>query len=427
MLRVRDPAMTRIEPLENGVHSLAEALRAFEAFHRDNSNAFALKDAILRSHHALETLFKLLLLELDKNWVLLFPEDTTVKDVVSTYESLIKHEVLTPFDSERTIGLYETLLRLRKLQELKFLEESDFQRLLESIRDLVGYRNRLEHFGLEADPEVIGRILGNVIPRSCDILATRLTDLLSRLKKSYADAPEVLDHLRNKYDVLIREAVKYFRGRKFPNKPLSLAVQDHGHVGAPPYLPELGMSGLLQAQWDHRALFDWAMDDRLRSAGVQPYSAEVKITRPVIVKELPSPPDYKSVTGRLDFHATLRYPTAEGPLNLPEAGQRVAFMRQVSLDITAWLDYEAEALYTGHHYDVVKLYSARGSLEVQLTAISKGYADPKQPEITGRYSAPLDQNTAPFRFHAFVAPDGDLKDNYVLEWRINTSADLLFS
>jgi len=187
------------------------------------------------------------------------------------------------------------------------------------------------------------------------------------------------------------------------------------------------MSGLFQAQWNHRAFFDWAMDARLKSMGIQPYSAEVKITKPVVVKELPSPTDYKSVSGRLDFHATLHYPTAEGLLNLPEAGQRAAFLRQVSLDITTWLDYEAEALYTGHHYDVVKLYSAKGSLEVQLTAISKGYTDPKQPELTGRYSTPLDQNTAPFRFHAFVAPDGELKDNYMLEWQINTSADLVFS
>lgn len=424
--------MTRIEPSENGIHSLAEALKAFKTFHGDNSNAYALKDAILRSHHALEILFKLLLLKLDDNWVLLFPENASVKDVVAAYESLSKHEASTPFDSVQTIGVYESLLRLRKLQALRFLEESDFQRLLESIRDLVGYRNRLEHFGLEADPELVGRILGNVIPRSCDILATSLTDLFSQLTGLYADAPKVLDLLRNEYDMLIREAVKYFRGRTFSNKPLSLVVEDHGRVGAPPYLPELAMNGLLQAQWDHRALFDQEMDARLRSTqplalGIQPYSAEVKIARPVVVKDLPSTPDYKSVTGRLDFHATLHYPTAEGLLNLPEAGQRATFLRQVSVDITAWLEYGAEALYTGHHYDVVKLHCATGGLEVQLTALSKGYADPRQPELTARYSASLDQNVAPFRFHAFVAPDGDLKDNYMFEWRINTLADFSFS
>lgn len=54
--------MAWIAPLENGVHSLAEAVRAFETFHGDSTNAFTLEDAILRSHHALETLFKLLLL-----------------------------------------------------------------------------------------------------------------------------------------------------------------------------------------------------------------------------------------------------------------------------------------------------------------------------------------------------------------------------
>jgi hypothetical protein len=138
-------------------------------------------------------------------------------------------------------------------------------------------------------------------------------------------------------------------------------------------------------------------------------------------------PGYKSVTGRLDFRATLHYATAEGLLNLPEASQRAGFLRQVSLDIATWLDYQADALYTDYHYDVVKLHSAKGSLEVQLTAVSKGYTDPKQPELTGRYSALLDQNTAPLRLHAFVAPDGSLRDNHMLEWQINTSADLSFS
>lgn len=441
--------MTRIEPFENGIHSLAEALKAFKTFHDDNGNAYALKDAILRSHHALETLFKSLLLspkvysfQLDKrialsygeNWVLLLPEKTEIKDVLAVSESLAKHEVSTPFESERirTVGFYETLLRLRKLQELKSLEESEFQRLLASVRDLSGYRDRLEHFGLEADPEVVGRMLGNVIPRSCDILATRYADLYSRLEELYADACQVIDLLRNEYDELILESIKYFKGRSFSNKPLSLAIEDHGHVGASPYLPELTLDGMLQAQWDRTTFFDWERTAHLmwsESAGtvVEPYVGKVKIARPVVVKSLPSPRDYKSVKGRLDFRATLHFPKAEGLLNLPEAGQKPAFLRQVSLDITAWLEYEAEALYTGHHYDVVSLYNANGSLNVQLTAISKGYAGSGQAEITGRYSARLDHNLAPFRLHAFVAPDGDLKDNYMLEWRINTSADLQFS
>jgi len=435
--------MARIEPFENGIHSLAEALRAFKAFHDDNSNAYALKDAILRAHHGLETLFKSLLLDLrvysfqpdrrfplpyDEDWVLLLQENVTVKQILAACESLIKGEMFTPFDSElRTIGIDKTLSRLRRFQELKVLVEADYQQLLQSVRDLIGYRNRLQHFGLEADPEVVGRILGNVIPRSCDILAARYPDLSSRLQGLYQDAPQVLDLLRNEYDILIRESVDFFRGKTFTNKPLSLVIEDHGHVGAPPYLPELAMSGILQAQWDYRALFDWAMDARPKPVGIQPYSAEVKITKPVVANDLPSPPDYKSVTGRLDFRATLHYATAEGLLNWPEASQRAGFLRQVSLDITTWLDYQAEALYTGYHYDVVKLHSAKGSLEVQLTAISKGYTDPKQPELTGRYSALLDHNTAPFRLHAFVAPDGGLRDNYMLEWRINTSADLSFS
>ena len=70
----------KIDLRENGIHSLAEALRAFSTFHEnpDASNAaFALKDSVLRAHHALETLFKkalmqynsvLLLVKKRKSW-----------------------------------------------------------------------------------------------------------------------------------------------------------------------------------------------------------------------------------------------------------------------------------------------------------------------------------------------------------------------
>lgn len=47
-----------IDPRKNGIHSLAEALRAFKTFHENPDDVFALKDLILRTHHALETLFK---------------------------------------------------------------------------------------------------------------------------------------------------------------------------------------------------------------------------------------------------------------------------------------------------------------------------------------------------------------------------------
>jgi uncharacterized protein YutE (UPF0331/DUF86 family) len=432
--------MTHIEPFENGTHSLAEALKSFKAFHDDSNNVFALKDAILRSHHALETLFKSLLLHLkfspyqldrvlhlSSDWVLLLNEKIEVKQILDIYENLIKDKTSTPFESERTIGLVTTIQRLRKLKSLEFIEDSSFQRFLGSIRELEDFRNMLQHYGLDVDPEAVGRILGNVIPQSYDILMISYSDLSSELLKLYPEANQVLDLLRYEYDILIREAVKFFRGRSFSKKSLNLTIEDHGHIGAPPYFPELIMNGFLQARWDHRSLLDWEIDTRLKSLGIQPYSAEIKISKPVIVKNLPFPPDYKYVTGRLDFHANLHYPIAEGLLNLPESSQWLAFLRQVSLDITAWLDYETEALFTGHHYDVTNLCSAKGSLEVQLIANSKGFTASNQPEITGRYNAVLDHNNAPFRFHSFVAPDGELEENHMFEWRINTLSDFLFS
>ena len=125
------------------------------------------------------------------------------------------------------------------------------------------------------------------------------------------------------------------------------------------------------------------------------------------------------------FQALLRYDKGEHFINLPEAGNKAALLRQISVDISASVDYEADALMTSHHFSPEKLRVVKGKLEVVLEAISKGWGQTK-PELVARYAVILDHQNAPFRLHAFVKPDGRLADHYSLEWDINTEGDLSF-
>lgn len=132
----------------NGIHSLVEALKTFKKFHDDPDDpnvAFTLKDAILRSHHALEALFKNALLQY--NSVLLLERDYKIGEFVENYQKFLRGDLETELDEVRTINLKETIERLNKFELLK-IDERDYFLFSEAIAKLDRYRNRLQHFSL---------------------------------------------------------------------------------------------------------------------------------------------------------------------------------------------------------------------------------------------------------------------------------------
>jgi hypothetical protein len=156
-----------IDVRTNGIHSMAEALIAFKRFHENPDDVFALKDAILRSHHALETLFKDILYQV--NPALLVAEDRKVKEIIEGYAKFMKGEAATVLDGTITTNLEDAIERLRSLGVID-LEEREYRLFQGSIKELCSYRNRLQHLGISANPDIIGRILGIVLPRGIDIL-----------------------------------------------------------------------------------------------------------------------------------------------------------------------------------------------------------------------------------------------------------------
>jgi hypothetical protein len=149
----------KIDLRENGIHSLAEALRAFSTFHENPDApkaAFALKDSVLRAHHALETLFKKALMQY--NSVLLLEKNEKVGSFVDSYKKFLNGDIAWELEELHTIGLKETIIRLNDFGFLK-MDSREFALFLDAVDKLERYRNRLQHLSLSADPDVIARIL----------------------------------------------------------------------------------------------------------------------------------------------------------------------------------------------------------------------------------------------------------------------------
>jgi hypothetical protein len=425
-----------LDVARNGIHSLAEALRAFKKFHDDPQEIFALKDAIIRSHHAFETLYKHVLYT--ENPALLLENEVKIKDFVTEYQKWANGETATVVDELRTISLEETIKRLENLKIIHDVDPKDYALLLESTRKLTFYRNKLQHFSFSAEPDVIGRILGNILPRGIDILS-KITvksslftehpffgsSLMTELKTMYNEAPEVIELLRHDYDRLVQEAIKFFEKRKFDNQVLNLRIQDHGRVGCPPYIPELFTEGFIKCICDHRLIHGLSRPSFFgENESRITYDAQLTISEPIFKAR---DGDYATVEGRLEFSSNISTVEPETLLVLPEGSEKLAILKKLTASVNILLDFQAEAFSTSAHFGIKKIVTAKGNLIVNLKAIPKGYKS-QEAEIVGKYQIPLDEKSAPFRFDSFVAPDGKLNRNAPssIDWVINALGSLEF-
>jgi hypothetical protein len=428
--------MVEINPRLNGVHSFAEALKAFKRFHDNPEDVFALKDSILRSHHALETLFKYVLYSY--NPVLLLDGEIKVERFLKSFEKARKGELITELDDLTTANLVEIVDRLRRFSFLKSLSEEEYRLFRDAVRDLSSYRNKLQHFGLSADPDVVGRILGNVLPRTLEVLQQisyyhpligelPMEPLINDLQKILPEASEIIDFLRRNYDRLVLEAINYFKNKTFENQTLRLKIIDHGMVGAPPYFPELSTEGFLNLKYGISELMESIKFQRFRQINELPYSSSIKISQPTFVQDQMIP--HEGVAkGALDFNARITLHKANSFVVLPNAAEKLAFLRNIVIEIRVFVEYEAKALMTEHHFDCEKILKANGQLKVKISAVPKGYRS-DEAEIVGKYDANLNEENAPFRLHSFLNPDSSLKEDAPrhLEWIINTKGNIEFS
>jgi len=427
-----------IDVRTNGIHSMAEALIAFKKFHEHPDDVFALKDTILRSHHALETLFKDVLYQV--NPALLVTEDRKIKEIIEGYAKFVKGETATVLDEINTTNLEGAIERLRSLGFVD-LEEREYKLFRDSVKELCSFRNKLQHLGISANPDIIGRIIGTVIPRGIDILdaisahasekpfdpiysSARMLDhpsIIDSLTPIYQEAKSVIELLRSNYDSLIQEAIEFFSGKEFSDQCLTLRIRDHGEVGARPYFSELDSTGFSNYTYDMGKSLMWESE---RIGKPTPYEAKVNITQPSFKKD-GAIPDYGVAKGKLELEARIFLETPNGSLVLTDAAEKIGMLRGISVTIKAALEYAAEALMNDWHYDARKVLSANGHLIVSITAVPKGYKS-EEMEVIALYQEKLDHENAPFRLHCFVEPDGSLSKNRILDWDMKTKGRVKF-
>lgn len=453
--------MAKLTPIDNGLHSLAKGLEAFDALHEDRADVFLLKDAVLRTHHAIETLLKAALFEVNPVFVL--KSDTKIDRYLTRYAEFVEGSNAFIIDEEFTIGLSESLLRLRKIGRTKGYSDREFHQLQIATEELEELRNAIQHFAIEADTSVVARVLGNAVPRFVDLLdvlatpASRVSDTNSFegryqvadlsgfrkiLTRIYPGSDDAVRLLRTRYDTLIRDAITFFSGKRFSGATLSVNVRDHGRVGAPPYMPEVDFKGTIDIDVDfHRmtqlrfasfgiADFRQGLPDTVGTDtqnNMTSYEGSVSIANPS--RKAEHSDEWESVvTGSIELRVAVALQNATSVIHLDGAEEYAPVLRDVEIKMVASLKYEALALYDEAHYDVRKLITADGNLRLTITAVPDGYTqENKEHLISGSLQAVLDSTNAPFRLHAFVGPDGTLKGNRHLEWSINVNSDLVFA
>ena len=382
--------MIEINARKNGIHSLVAGLKAFQIFENNPEDVFSLKDSILRSHHALETLFKDVLYR--RNPILLVDEEIKVKNFLEGYIKFSKGELATELDELKTANLEEIIERLRRINLLTVLDNKEYALFLDSVKKLTFYRNRIQHFSLSADPDKVGGILGIVVPRAVDLLEEipsyhpMFGDLLqvsikAELKRDYPDVLPIIDRLRVNYDRLIRETVEFFKTRTFNDQVLKLKIEDYGKVGAPPYFPNLLSKGFLNLEYNR---LHWKGLNFLPQIQEElPYVAKVQISQPVFTETQTLASESK-VKGTFCFDAEITLDKASGILILPNVEDKIAILRGVNINIRAFLEYTAQSSKSEYHLDIGKILEANGELNIAFSAIPKGY-ESIDTEIIGKY------------------------------------------
>ena len=446
--------LSRITATDNGLHSIAKGLEAFNALRLNPTDAYALKDAVLRTHHGIEAISKAQLFQLNPAFVL--EDKTSIKSFIARYVEFVNRDNAFIVDGEHTVGLQQALIRLKQIGGARY-PRRDFQTLQAAAAELETYRNGLQHFAVVAEFEPVARILGSLVPRFLDFidalgedegvqisfsvlpLFQQLPDFglvrfRERLDEFYSESSSVVELLRGQYDRLIREAIEYFHGRDFSDASLTVVVTDHGSVGPRPHRPELELTGIIDVAIDHSST--WGLPtsdaepqfpiDRRELGSLAYYDGVLDVGQPSRTSADPGN-GLCTVVGELSLQASIGLRTAASTVALPGADEYVGVLRNVEIGLQVSARYEAVALFDQYHFNIMELQELAGDLTLSLSAVPAGYAEgSRRHQISGAMQLPLDKRNAPFRLHAFVRPDGSLTDNHSLEWNLSGVSAMQF-
>ena len=144
----------KISLRENGEHSFARGIKAFEEYSR-NHDGFLLKDAIIFSHHGIELLMKEILVK--KSEYLIFEElkELPKKQIDADRQNIDIFSLERP---PRTVSYDIALDRVQAFIKPAELDST----LRQSLDQLNRLRNQIEHYSIEIDRKEVEQILATI-------------------------------------------------------------------------------------------------------------------------------------------------------------------------------------------------------------------------------------------------------------------------
>lgn len=447
--------MAVINPIENGLHSLATALLAAQRILAGDSDRYLGKDLILRTHHAVETVLKAALIEM--NPVFVYEEKQTCDSFFQSYAA--SRAGANTFMTERTIGLMKALERLKAFGELKRLQEKEYYDFRERLKELEGLRNQFQHLGAEMDHDRVISLVGSVIPRFMDVVdalcgSTARTykfwvrnyssegpdfeGFRTNLERLFPEAETVIEDLRRGHDQVARTVVESLESKSFEDLSLSIDLRDIG--GTFSEAPEIHLSGFIDvelAQSDVKLIT--AIRDTVRAPshllerhrnnatvqGIDRYAGHVTFSRP----EWHGPHDFS-----VDFELTLqlRLRTARPYIKFGPSDEIVDLLRWVDIAIDLRVSCRS-AGRAGVHFSLQNrlgggagnVSALSGSLAVAINLLPLGTVERKGFSLQGHYSCALSEQNAFFDISGWLSPDGLVERPHV-RWNSDTIADLIF-
>jgi hypothetical protein len=451
--------MLKLTAEENGLHSLAKSLEAFQKLHDSGGqDKYALKEAILLAHHGAEALCKGVLYLINPA-LIARSEKNLISGLISMYTT--RH---WDFD---TITLSEALERLHSLfGKYGFFEGDDYQQLKQACVVLQDNRNSLQHFQLEGDVQSLALVLGAFIPRLVDVLekinkqenilhviypqGERVVDFLARrgmpsirekLKAIYADSEKTLQLLAEDYDHLYKQAKDGILGLNLQNVVHHIKLQYDTFV-APTC--EEKFDGLINFNIDSTIShlfargFEWTdrqgdfeshrCNLRMLEHKQEPLSRPMhKITFDEHGVQKSDP--FIMAAERHTFHVALEVETylknVINHLSLDENTPWLRFIKNMVVRTKADIKFSGQTLGERNDY-LTDIKQEHISLEVQLQLIPNGIS---HEDVNNHLFCTLKPKiTKLVKFEAsFRSWDGFSKDSLRIDLNCETSADVCFS
>tara|TARA_R110000823_G_scaffold46321_4_gene118744 strand:+ start:417 stop:1757 length:1341 start_codon:yes stop_codon:yes gene_type:complete len=441
-----------LTPYNNGVHSLAEGLKCLHQFLKNEKDPYLMKEVVIKVHHGLETLLKDLLFQ--RNPIFLLVEKTNVSQILEFYKGFYEGKNNYLFDDAKTITPEEAISRIKDLKIISGISNKDYQQLTASFKTLNAVRNQLQHFAIKANPDEIIRVLGNLIPRAVGILKAYYSsegrnpyqtkvDLIPHqplpgmeqlfvqahdvdrdLNHIYSDATNVISQIEAKYDHLLNEAISKLQGTISKNLQLVFKLRDHGHVGAPPYLPEITLEGWLREKFEpHRN----SLSTRFYRPGEQitaTYNSSLDISQPQALSRGDN--WHQDSITKLNISCETTIDVLDSAIfDILELNEFLPFIKSPKLNILMQIECTSSGMFNEHHFYIRTITELKGSLKVEL--ISSVFGDPDmKPSVRGIQDLELNEENTSLSFHAFVESNNKLRDHHSLEIKVDAASDIVF-